>query len=178
MKKLFKIINVLVLAMCVSSCSVREEINKDNFRRMSKNFSGRFFDVLDTIKNTHDDRILTSSLLKNLSNIDNIDYSKPIHIAIFEKELQLKFNCLNEKSVVLIIPGQRYRRRFVFYTNYETVSFPVLFITKEMTKYTIYLPDENQVMFRKHNVNEGMLLLFGAGFSYHSNANFKLLPNE
>ncbi len=169
---------LLAHANCFLSCSVQNELNADSFKRIPKSFSGRFFDVLDTLDNPHNDRIYTRSLLKTLSNMENIDYSKPIQISIFEKELQLKFNCLNEKSVVLKIPGQRYRRRFVFYTNYETVSFPVLFIAKEMTKYTIYLPDENEILFRKHNVNEGMLLIFGAGNSYKSNTNFKLLPNE
>ena len=47
-----------------------------------------------------------------------------------------------------------------------------------MTKYTVYLPTENEILFQNKSVNEGMLLLFGASNSSGYNYQFKILKDE
>lgn len=175
---IFKIKWVYIFVLVFTSCSVQNVINKDYNKTIPKSFSANFYDKLDTLNNNYDNRVFTRSLVKDFSNVDNIDYSEPIHIQILNDELYLNFLNTNKKSFVLRFYGKLHKRKFVFYTNYETVSFPILFISKEMTKYSIYLSDDDEVIFENHNVNEGMLLMFGAGNSSKSNYKFKIIKNE
>ncbi len=168
----------IVFVFAMASCSVQNQINKDDFDKIPKSFSVSFYDKPDTIAYQYDNRIYTRSLVKDFAKVDNIDYSKPIQLTLNEKELFLKFEDTNKKQHVLKFYGKRHNKRFVFYTNYETVSFPILFIKKEMSKYSIYLPNDNEVIFENHHVNEGMFLLFGAGHSSKSDYKFKLLKDE
>jgi len=163
--------------LCIA-CSVQNQVNRDDYKVIPKNFSGSFFDRLDTLQVQYSDKIFTTSFMKQISNIDNIQYSKPIQIHIKDTELFLSYEDIHAKHYVLKFYGKRYKNKFVFYTNYQTVSFPIIFITKEMTRYSIYLPNEKEIVFEEHNVNEGMLLIFGAGNSHKSDNKFKLLPNE
>jgi len=160
------------------ACSIQNIVNRDDYKVVPKNFTGNFYDKLDTLQNNYDNKISTTSLIKRMANIDNVQYSRPIQMHINDKELFLNFEDIYGKRHVLKFHGKRYKNKFVFYTNYETVSFPIVFMTKEMTKYSVYLPNDTEIIFEKHNVNEGMLLLFGAGNSYKSDNKFKLLPNE
>lgn len=168
----------ILFLFCIASCTVQNHISREDYNSIPKEFSGKFYDKLDTVKVEYDARIFTKSFMKELSNVENINYSKPIQIDIKDSELFLSFEDNNEKKYVLKFYGKRYKHKFVFYINYETVSFPILFIKKEMTKYYVYLPNDKEIIFEKHNVNEGMLLIFGAGNSHKSDNKFKLLPNE
>ena len=161
-----------------NACSIQNTVNRDDCKVIPKNFSANFYDKLDTLQNNYDNRISTTSLIKRMANIDNVQYSKPIQVHIKDKELFLNFEDIYAKRHVLKFHGKRYKSKFIFYTNYKTVSFPIIFMTKEVTKYIVYLPNDAEIIFEKHNVNEGMLLLFGAGNSYKSDNKFKLLPNE
>jgi len=167
-----------LFVFCIASCTVHNQINREDFKNIPKNFSGKFYDQLDTVHVQYDNKIFTRSLMKQISNVDNINFSKPIQIDIENKELFLSFEDTRAKRYVLKFYGKHYKNKFVFHTNYETVSFPIVFVTKSMTKYSIYLPSEKEIVFEEHNVNEGMLLLFGAGNSHKSDNKFKLLPNE
>ncbi len=168
----------IVLVFGMASCSVQNQIDKDGFNRIPENFSANFYDKCDTIKMTYSDRSYTRSLMKDFTNRDNVDYSKPVRIAIDKRQMFLSFSDTNKKQHVLKFYGKRHKKKFVFYTNYETVSFPMLFLTKDMSRFTVYLSDENEIVFVNRNVNEGMLLLFGAGHSHTSNYKFKILKNE
>ena len=161
-----------------SACSIQNVVSRDDYKTVPENFSGSFSDKLDTLQNNYNNQISTTSLMKRIANIENVQYSKPIRVEVKSDELFISFEDIYEKRHVLRFYGKRNKHRFIFYTNYETVSFPIIFITKEMTKYSIYLPDENEIIFEKHTVNEGMLLLFGAGNSFKTDNKFKLLPNE
>lgn len=176
--RVFKTRWYVVFAFTLLSCSVQNQINKDDFHAIPKNFSASFYDVLDTLDNQYNNKIYTRSLMKGFTKGNNIDYANPIKIKIEDKELLLQFEDANKKQHVLKFFGQRQKKRFVFYTNYQTVSFPILFIQKEMTKYSVYLSDTNEIIFEEHQVNEGMFLLFGAGNSSKSDYKFKLLKNE
>jgi hypothetical protein len=162
----------------LTSCSVQNEINKDDFNTIPKHFSASFYDKLDTINNQYDNQIFTRSLMKDFTNVTTIDYSKPIQLEIRNKELFLKFNDIYKKQIVLKFYGKNKRKKFVFYTNYETVSFPVLFMRKQMTEYSIYSTNNNELIFAKYNVSEGMFLMFGAGTSSKSDYKFKIIKNE
>ncbi|GAB3711100.1 hypothetical protein [Flavobacterium koreense] len=185
LKRYSKIINVylrrkskFLLLFLISSCSVQNEVNKDDYHHISKTFSAKFYDKLDTVNVQYDNRIFTRSLTKEFTNNDNVDYTKPIQVQIIDNELYLKFSDKNNKDYVLKFFGKYSKRKFVFYTNYETITFPILFIRKEMSKYSVYLSKEDEIIFENHNVNEGMLLLFGAGSSSNKDYKFKLINNE
>lgn len=74
--------------------------------------------------------------------------------------------------------GKRKRKRFVFYLNYETVSFPIIFITKQMIRYTIEFPKDDEVMIRRNSTNEGMALFLGGGSSSENEYIFKIVKDE
>ncbi|HLO72430.1 MAG TPA: hypothetical protein VK164_00685 [Flavobacterium sp.] len=162
----------------LTSCSVQNQINKEEFIRFPKSLSVRFYDKLDTITTQYDNRIVTRSFIKDFSNKNDIDFSKPIHLEINQKELYLKFKDKLQKQYVLKFYGKQYNKRFVFYTNYETITFPILFMSKQMTKYSVYLSNDNEVIFEEHNVNEGMLFVFGGGHSSRFDYRFKILKDE
>ncbi len=166
------------LLIVFTSCSVQNEINKDDFERIPKQFSARFYDKVYTIRYENDIRFYTKGFLKDLSDVDVIDYSQPIQIEIKDNILFLKFKTILKKKFVLQFYGKRYRKKFVFYTNYKTITFPILFMKKEMSKYTIHLPSNDELLIENDNVNEGMVLLFGGGSSGGSEYKFKLLKNE
>lgn len=180
-KTLFKnlrICSLFILLILIISCSVQNEINKDGYKSIPTNFSVSFFDKPDTIRVHYDNSIRVRSLVKDFTDMGNIDFSKPVQMNIKKNELFLKFEDNNKKEYVLKFYGKRYKRKFVFYTNYETVSFPVVFMRKEMTKYSVFMPDNQSVVFVNSNVNEGMFLFFGAGSSLGYDYKFKLLKNE
>jgi hypothetical protein len=161
--------------LCFASCRIHNQVSREEYKSIPIDFSGKFYDQLDTIVGQYDNRIYTKSFMKQLVNIENINYSKPIKIDIKEKEMYLSFEDVHAKQFVLKFYGNRKKNKFVFYTNYETISFPILFITKEMDKYAIYLSDYNEVIFNNHSVNEGMLLIIGGGNSSKRDYKFKLL---
>jgi hypothetical protein len=164
--------------LCFASCTVHNYISRENFKRISSNFSGKFYDHLDTIVAQYDNRIYTKSFMKQLTNVENINYLKPIQIDIKDKELFLSFEDIHKNQYVLKFYGKRSKSKFVFYTNYETISFPIVFITKNVTKYSVFMPTEKEIMFEDSHTNEGMFLLFGAENSSKSDYKFKLLKNE
>ena len=166
------------LVLFFASCTVHNHVSRDEYKSIPKDFSGKFYDKLDSIVAQYDNKIYTQSFMKQLANVDNINYSKPIQIDIKEKELYLSFEDVHAKQFVLKFYGKRYKNKFVFYTNYETVSFPILFITKRVTKYSVFMPTDREIIFEDSYTNEGMLLFFGAGNSSKSDNKFKLLPNE
>ncbi len=168
----------VLFVFCITSCTIQNQINRDGYKSIPPKFSGKFYGKVDTLHVQYDSRIYTSSLIKQMTNIDNVDYSKPIQVEIKDKELFISYDDARAKRHVLKFYGKRYKNKFVFYTNYQTVTFPVVFMTKEMTKYSVYLPSDKEIVFEKHNVNEGMVLLFGAGNSHKTDNKFKLLPNE
>ena len=158
-----------------ASCTIQNQISREECTSISKDFSGKFYDQVDTIKNQYDNRIYTRSFIKQLLNIETINYSKPIKVEIKQKEMYLTFEDVNAKQFVLKFYGNRKKNRFVFHTNYETISFPVVFITKQMDKYSIYLTENKEIIFNNHSVNEGMLLFIGGGHSSKRDYKFKLL---
>lgn len=176
--RFFKSVWLLVFVFSVASCSIQNQISKDDFATIPKSLSASFYDKPDTLQYGCDLKIYTKSLVKDFAKMDNINYSKPVRITIKDKELFLNFEDANKKQHVLKFYGKRHQKKFVFYTNYETVSFPIIFIKKEMTKFSVYLPNDNEMLFENHHVNEGMFLFFGAGNDTKSNYKFKLLNNE
>jgi hypothetical protein len=79
------------------------------------------------------------------------------------------------KEFVLQFHGKLHRKKFVFYTNYETINFPVLLMKKQMERYKIHISENNELVIQKFNVSEGMFLLFGAGTSNENIYKFKIL---
>ena len=176
--KFFETTWPFLLLILLTSCSVQNEISKDDFNRIPKDFSAHFYDQPDTIKVAYDNSIRVRSLVKDFTDLNNIDYAKPIKIDVRQKELYLKFVDTNQEEHVLQFYGEKRKKKFVFYTNYETITFPIVFMRKEMVKYSVYLSNNNDVIFENYNVNEGMFLLFGAGNSWQRDYKFKLLKNE
>lgn len=162
----------------LTSCSVQNQINNEEFIRLPKSLSVRFYDKLDTITTQYDNRIVTRSFIKDFSNKNDIDFSKPIHLEFNQKELYLKFEDKLHTQYVLKFYGKQFNKKFVFYTNYETISFPILFMSKQMTKYSVYMSNDNEIIFEEHNINEGMLLVFGGSQSSRFDYRFKILKDE
>lgn len=179
-----KTVRYLVMKVCIMiffflgiSCSVQDNISKDDFKKIPSNFSAQFYDKLDSVGN-YNNKVITRSLLTDFVDNNNINYAIPVKIAIVDNELFLSFKDVNEKQFVLKFYGKKYKSRFVFYTNYKTVSFPFILMSKEMQKYRIYLTNTNEIIFQKESENTGMLLFFGAGSSSVNDYQFKLLKNE
>jgi hypothetical protein len=177
-KLFFKKNWIYLFLMVFTSCSVQNGINKDDYQRIPKQFSARFYDKVDTIRYENNMRFFTKGFLKDLSDVDAINYSEPIQIEITEDKLFLKFKTTDQQQYVLQFYGKLYRKKFVFYTNYKTITFPLLFISKEMSRYSIYLPSNDELLVENDDVNEGMVLFLGAGHTSGSNYKFKLLKNE
>ena len=166
-----------VFILLLTSCSVQNEISKDDFKNIPKNLSASFYDKLDTI-GSYDNKIFTRSLLKDLTDLETINYAVPIKIEIRKNAIFFTVEDVYKKQFVLKFYGKKYKNRFVFYKNYKTVSFPFLLMSKEMEKYRVYLTSTNEIFFANNNENTGMLLFFGAGSSSSSDFQFKLLRNE
>ena len=140
--------------------------------------SVRFYDKLDTIQHQYGDQFFTRSFINEFTDKKNIDYNEPIEFKIHEDNLYVKFQDTFKKQFVIKVSGKRYRRRFVFYTNYETITFPILFMSKQMTKYSVYLSNYNEIIFEEQNVSEGMLLFIGGSQSSGFDYKFKIIKDE
>lgn len=172
--KLNKIVVFLVLITTIS-CSVQNEIQTDNFKRLEPNLSVKFYDKLDTIKNHYDASISTRSFVKLFTDKNDVDYTKPIAIKMTENKMYLHFSDVQKKEFVLQFYGKLHKQKFVFYTNYKTINFPVLLLSKQMERFKIQLSENNELLIEKYNVNEGMFLVFGAGNSYENLYRFKII---
>ena len=165
---------IVLLSLTTLSCSVQNEINIDDFKSLKPNLNVRFYDKLDTI-GSYDIRVLTRSFIKEFVDNDKVDYSKPISLKLEKDKMYLRFIDKNRKEFVLQFYGKLHNKKFVFYTNYQTINFPVLFMTKQMERYKIYISENNELLIEKYNVSEGMLLCFGAGNSHENLYRFKIL---
>lgn len=185
LKKYSKILNLyfkrkwrFIFLFLLTSCSIQNHTSKEDYRKVPKNFSVNFYDRLDTVYYKATTDFFTRSFVKDFTKIPHIDYAVPMQLQIKNDLLFLKFLDKNKKEYVLQFYGKRYKKKFVFYTNYETITFPFLFMSKEMTKYTVYLPNENDILFQNESVNEGMLLFFGASSSSGFKYQYKILKDE
>lgn len=167
-----------VFVFFLVSCSVQNQINKEEFKRVPKEMSVRFYDKLDTIQHQYGNQSFTRSFINEFSDKKNIDYSEPIELKIQKDNLYIKFQDTLKKQFVIKVSGKRKRKRFVFFLNYETVSFPVIFISKQMIKYSIEFPNDDKVLFRRNYTNEGMLLFLGGGSSSQQEYIFKIIKDE
>lgn len=172
--KMNQIIAFLVL-LTTMSCSVQNQIYTDYYKLLEPNLNVRFYDKLDTIKSQYDASIYTKSFIKLFTDKNDVDYSKPISLKLENDKMYLHFIDLNKKEFVLRFYGKLLKNKFVFYTNYKTINFPVLLMSKQMERYKIYISENNELLVQKYNVNEGALFCFGAGNSYENLYRFKIL---
>ena len=173
-KRKFRFVFVLFLV----SCSVQDAINKEEFEKIPKSMSVRFYDKLDTIQHQYGNQFFTRSFVNEFNDKKNIDYGEPIQLKLQKDDLYIKFQDTSKKQFVIKLSGKRYRKRFVFYTNYETVSFPVIFISKHMTKFVLEFPNDDSILVKRADTNEGMALFFGAGSSSENKYIFKIIKDE
>jgi hypothetical protein len=173
-KRKFRFVFVLFLV----SCSVQNAINKEEFEKIPKSMSVRFYDKLDTIQHQYGNQFFTRSFVNEFTDKKNIDYGEPIELKLQKDDLYIKFQDTLKKQFVIKVSGKRYRKRFVFYTNYETVSFPVIFISKQMTKFVLEFPNDDSILVKRADTNEGMALFFGAGSSSENKYIFKIIKDE
>lgn len=172
--KISKVAAFLVLLTTIS-CSVQNQLDTDYYKSLEPNLNVRFYDKLDTIRNEYNPGFFTKSFAKLFTDKDDVDYSKPISLKLEKDKMYLHFSDVHKKEFVLQFYGKLHQRKFVFYTNYKTINFPVLLLTKQMERYKIYLSENNELLVEKYNVNEGMLFCFGAGNSYENLYRFKIL---
>lgn len=165
---------LLFISFTTLSCSVQNEINTDGFKKLEPNLNVKFYDKLDTIAQ-YDIRVLTKSLIKEFVDNDKVDYSKPVSLKLEKDKIFVRFTDVYKKEFVLQFHGNLHRKKFVFYTNYETINFPVLLMKKQMERYKIHISENNELVIQKFNVSEGMFLLFGAGTSNENIYKFKIL---
>ena len=173
-KRKFRFVFVLFLV----SCSVQDAINKEEFEKIPKSMSVRFYDKLDTIQHQYGNQFFTRSFVNEFTDKKNIDYGEPIELKLQKDDLYIKFQDTLKKQFVIKVSGKRYRKRFIFYTNYETVSFPVIFISKQMTKFVLEFPNDDSILVKRADTNEGMALFFGAGSSSENEYIFKIIKDE
>lgn len=168
----------IVFVFFLVSCSVQNVIVQDKYKKIPKQTSVRFYDKLDTLQHQYGNQYFTMSFMNEFTDKKNIDFSVPIELQILKDDLYIKFQDDFKKQFVIKVNGKRKRKRFVFYLNYETVSFPVIFISKQMIRYTIEFPKDDEVMIRRNSTNEGMLLFLGGGSSSENEYIFKILKDE
>ena len=173
-KRKFRFVFVLFLV----SCSVQDAINKEGFEKIPKSMSVRFYDKLDTIQHQYGNQFFTRSFVNEFTDKKNIDYGEPIQLKLQKDYFYIKFQDTLKKQFVIKVSGKRYRKRFVFYTNYETVSFPVIFISKQMTKFVLEFPNDDSILVKRADTNEGMAFFFGAGSSSENKYIFKIIKDE
>lgn len=165
---------LLLISFTTISCSVQNEINTDGFKKLEPNLNVRFYDKLDTIAH-YDIRVLTKSLIKDFIDNDKVDYSKPVSLKLEKDKMYLRFTDVNKKEFILQFHGKLHRKKFVFYTNYETINFPFLLMKKQMERFKVCISENNDLLIEKYKVSEGMFLLFGAGTSNENMYKFKIL---
>ena len=173
-KRKFRFVFVFFLV----SCSVQDAINKEEFEKIPKSMSVRFYDKLDTIQHQYGNQFFTRSFVNEFTDKKNIDYGEPIELKLQKDDLYIKFQDTLKKQFVIKVSGKRYRKRFVFYTNYETVSFPVIFISKQMTKFVLEFSNDDSILVKRADTNEGMAFFFGAGSSSENKYIFKIIKDE
>ncbi|MFD2909993.1 hypothetical protein ACFSX9_14760 [Flavobacterium ardleyense] len=185
LKKYSKMLNLyfkrksrFIFVFFLASCSVQNHVSKEDYRKVPKNLTVDFYYKLDTVYYNPNTDFFARSFVKDFTEISHIDYNVPMQLQIKNDLLFLKFSDKNKKQYVLQFYGKRYKKKFVFYTNYKTITFPFLFMTKEVTKYSIYLPTDNDIAFHNQSVHEGMLLLFGGSSSSGFNYQYKILKDE
>lgn len=166
---------LLFISITSISCSVQNEISTDGFKRIEPNVNVRFYDKLDTIRNQYDARIFTRSFVKLFTDKNDVDYSQPLSLKMTKNKMYLHFIDTNKKEFVLVFHGKLHQKKFVFYTNYETINFPVLFMTKQMERFKVQFSENHDLLIEKYYVSEGMLLCFGAGNSSENIYKFKIL---
>lgn len=174
----FKLKFRFVFVFFLVSCSVQDAINKEEFEKIPKSMSVRFYDKLDTIQHQYGNQFFTRSFVNEFTDKKNIDYGEPIELKLQKDDLYIKFQDTLKKQFIIKVSGKRYRKRFVFYTNYETVSFPVIFISKQMTKFVLEFPNDDSILVKRADTNEGMALFFGAGSSSENEYIFKIIKDE
>lgn len=160
------------------SCSVQNQIEKGDFKKIPRKMSVRFYDKLDTIKHQYGNQSFTRSFINEFIDKKNVDFSVPIELQLQKNDLYIKFQDDLKKQFVIKVSGKRKHKRFVFYLNYETVSFPVIFISKQMIRYTIEFPTNDSILINRSYTNEGMLLFLGGGSSYQNEYIFKIIKDE
>ena len=173
----FEVKLTFLFLILLTSCSIQNQIDKDDFNKIPKDFSAHFYDQPDTIVYPYDNRIRVRSLIRDFTDVI-VDYSKPIRIDLQQNKLYLNFEDTNQKKYALQFFGEKRQKKFIFYTNYETISFPILFMRKEMTKYTVCLSKSDEIIFENQSVSEGIVLFFGGASSSKRDYKFKLLKNE
>jgi len=185
LKKYSKIVNQyfkrkrrFIFLFLLASCSVQNQIDKGEFKRVPKVMKVHFYDKLDTIQHQYGNQFFTRSFINEFTDKKNIDYGEPIQLKLQKDDLYIKFQDTLKKQFVIKVSGKRYRKRFVFYTNYETVSFPVIFISKQMTKFVLEFPNDDSILVKRADTNEGMALFFGAGSSSENKYIFKIIKDE
>ena len=167
-----------VFVFFLVSCSVQDVVNREGFKRIPKATTIRFHDKLDTIQHQYGNQFFTRSFINEFTDKKNIDFSEPIELKLHKNDLYIKFQDALNKQFVIKVRGQRKKKRFVFYSNYETVSFPVIFISKQMTKFILEFPSEESILIKRVDTNEGMMLFFGAGNSFKKEYIFKIIKDE
>jgi hypothetical protein len=167
-----------VFVFALVSCSVQNQIEKADFKKIPKTMTVRFYDKLDTIQHQYGNQSFTRSFINEFTDKKNIDFSEPIELQLQENDLYVKFQDDLKKQFVIKVSGKRKQKRFVFYLNYETVSFPIIFISKQMIRYTIEFPTNDSILISRSYTNEGMLLFLGGGSSYKNEYIFKIIKDE
>lgn len=175
-KRKFRFVFVVILV----SCSAQSPIESENYEKFPENFSAHFYDKLDTLQpvSSCDQRIYTRSFLKNFTQNETVNYQVPLEIKIRNEKIFLRFEDIFHNYHVIQFYGKKYKDKYVFYTNYKTISFPVLFTTKEMTKYICSLQNNNEFVVKEYSVNEANLFFLGAGNAYNQVYRFKILNHE
>ena len=167
-----------VFVFALVSCSVQNQIEKADFKKIPRKMTVRFYDKLDTIQHQYGNQSFTRSFINEFTDKKNIDFSVPIELQLQKNDLYIKFQDDFKKQFVIKVSGKRKRKRFVFYLNYETVSFPIIFISKQMIRYTIEFPTNDSILISRSYTNEGMLLFLGGGSSYKNEYIFKIIKDE
>lgn len=175
--KIYNIFIALVLLTSIS-CSVQNQWNIDNVKQLEPNLQVQFYDKLDTIPSQNDLRVFTTSFIKTFTDNEEVDYSKPISLKLENDKMFLQFSDKKKKEFVLQFYGKLRKRKFVFYTNYKTITFPGLLMSKQMEMFEIYVSESNDLVFQNYHTNEGMCLFLGAGNSYKNVYRFNIIKNE
>lgn len=76
-----------VFVFFLVSCSVQNVIVQDEYKKIPKQMSVRFYDKLDTIQHQYGNQFFTRSFMNEFTDKKNIDFSVPIELQLLKDDL-------------------------------------------------------------------------------------------
>ncbi len=164
--KIKTILIMTVFCFLFVSCGTTTKYYKADFEKLNHKIDGEYFNCQTTILGEKSSQKITDLL--GLKTNDSI-----IKLKTIGNNLIVSFNDENGIKKNYGYPGDFTSKQFKLYLNYETTTIPILFVQKSMQCMKFSVLKDKSLVINYESVNEGMLLIIGAGNSYTSELVYK-----